>query len=164
MIFEATVDGHTARIEVRGNGPEFTVLVDGRPRAVTVHPSAGHFQTLVIDGRSHDAGVLRQGESYSVALREGTFEVALVEAARGGATAVRKAAAGPAKVTAPMPGKIVRVSAAPGQAVRAGECLLVMEAMKMENEIRAPRDGRVKDVRVQEGQAVESGALLLLVE
>jgi biotin carboxyl carrier protein len=63
-----------------------------------------------------------------------------------------------------MPGKIVRVAAAAGQEVRAGECLVVMEAMKMENEIRSPRDGRVKDVLVKEGQAVESGALLILVE
>jgi biotin carboxyl carrier protein len=63
-----------------------------------------------------------------------------------------------------MPGKIVRVVAAAGQEVRAGECLVVMEAMKMENEIRSPRDGRIKDVLVKEGQAVESGALLILVE
>ena len=63
-----------------------------------------------------------------------------------------------------MPGKIVRVPAAAGQEVRAGECLVVMEAMKMENEIRSPRAGRVKDVLVKEGQAVESGALLILVE
>ena len=63
-----------------------------------------------------------------------------------------------------MPGKIVRVAVAAGQAVRAGECLLVMEAMKMENEIRSPRDGSVTGVLVREGQAVESGALLMLVE
>ena len=164
MIFEATVDGRTARVEVRGEGPAYTVVLDGRTLAVAVHPTAKHFQTLVIDGRSHDAGVVRQGEGYAVALREGTFEVALAEAGAAGAVAHRKAASGPAKVFAPMPGKIVRVAAGAGQAVKAGECLLVMEAMKMENEIRAPRDGHVKDVRVNEGQAVESGALLILVE
>ena len=63
-----------------------------------------------------------------------------------------------------MPGKIVRVAASAGQAVKAGECLLVMEAMKMENEIRSPRDGSITGVLVREGQAVESGALLMLVE
>jgi pyruvate carboxylase subunit B len=63
-----------------------------------------------------------------------------------------------------MPGKIVRLIAGRGAAVKAGECLLVMEAMKMENEIRAPRDGVVRDVLVTEGQAVETGALLILVE
>jgi biotin carboxyl carrier protein len=164
VIFEATVDGRAARVEVRGGGPTYTVILDGRRLEVAVHSTATHFQTLVIDGRRHDAGVLRQGDVYAVALREGMFEVALAEAAGDAAVAHRKAAAGPAKVSAPMPGKIVRVAAVAGQAVRAGECLLVMEAMKMENEIRAPRDGQVKDVRVKEGQAVESGALLLLVE
>jgi biotin carboxyl carrier protein len=129
-----------------------------------VFPTARHFTTLIIDGRCHDAGVLRQGASHAVALRDDTFEVTLVAAARGAMTPHRKAAAGPAKVAAPMPGKIVRVATAAGQEVKAGECLVVMEAMKMENEIRSPRDGRIRDVLVKEGQAVESGALLILVE
>ena len=164
MIFDATVDGRAARVEVRSTGDHYIVLVDGRPLSVSVHPTARHFSTLLIDGTTHDAGVLRQGASHAVALRQGTFEVTLVAAARGAAAVHRKASAGPAKVTAPMPGKIVRVAAAGGQEVRAGECLVVMEAMKMENEIRSPRAGRIKDVLVKEGQAVESGALLILVE
>lgn len=164
MIFDATAFGRTARVEVRSTGGLFTVLVDGRPLSVSAIPTARHFTTLIIDGRCHDAGVLRQGEHHAVALRDGTVEVTLVPAARGAMAPRRKAAAGPAKVSAPMPGKIVRVAVAPGQEVRAGECLIVMEAMKMENEIRSPRDGRTRDVLVKEGQAVESGALLILVE
>jgi pyruvate carboxylase subunit B len=71
---------------------------------------------------------------------------------------------GPAPFIAPMPGMIVRVAVQVGDVVQAGQGLVVMEAMKMENEIRSPRDGHVKDVVVKEGQAVESGALLILVE
>ena len=164
MIFDATVDGRAARVEVRRAGGACTVLVDGRPLRVDVHPTARHFTTLIIDGRSYDVGVVREGATLAVAVSGATFEVALVPAARGAAAPHRKTATGPAKVNAPMPGKIVRVSAAAGQEVKAGECLVVMEAMKMENEIRAPRDGRIKDVVVKEGQAVESGALLILVE
>ena len=164
MIFDAAVDGRSARVEVRERGGVYTVLVDGRPLSVSAFPTARHFTTLIVDGRCHDAGVLRQGDRHVVALREGAFEVTLVASAGGAAAAHRKAPAGPAKVSAPMPGKIVRVAAAAGQEVRAGECLVVMEAMKMENEIRSPRAGRVTDVLVKEGQAVESGALLILVE
>jgi len=91
------------------------------------------------------------------------LDVGLVEAARGAGTA-RGAAGGPARVQAPMPGKLVRVLVRAGQDVGAGQGLVVMEAMKMENEIRAPRAGRVKEAPVQEGQAVETGALLVLLE
>jgi biotin carboxyl carrier protein len=164
MIFDATVGGKAARVEVRARGDAYTVLVDGRPLDVRVHPTARHFQTLIVDGKSHDAGVLKDGAACRVALRDGDYDVTLVEAARGTGALHRRAAAGPAKVQAPMPGKIVRVIAAGGAAVKAGECLLVMEAMKMENEIRAPRDGVVRDDLVTEGQAVETGALLILVE
>jgi biotin carboxyl carrier protein len=164
VIFDATVDGRAARVEVRSAGGLYTVIIDGRPLKVSVFPTARHFTTLIIDGRCHDAGVLRQGASHAVALREGAFEVTLMTAAHGAAAPHRKPPPGPARVNAPMPGKIVRVAAAAGQQVEAGECLIVMEAMKMENEIRAPRAGRVKEVLVKDGQAVESGALLILVE
>ena len=63
-----------------------------------------------------------------------------------------------------MPGKVVRVLVAPGHEVRAGQGLVVMEAMKMENELRAPRAGRVSEIHVAERQAVETGALLLVLE
>jgi biotin carboxyl carrier protein len=63
-----------------------------------------------------------------------------------------------------MPGRIVRVMAEPGQEVAAGEGLVVMEAMKMENELRSPRAGRVAQVHARERQNVETGALLVVVE
>ncbi|MBI3932606.1 MAG: acetyl-CoA carboxylase biotin carboxyl carrier protein subunit [Acidobacteria bacterium] len=63
-----------------------------------------------------------------------------------------------------MPGKIVRVLVGAGDEVGAGQGLVVMEAMKMENELRAPRAGRVRELPVREGQTVETGALLALVE
>jgi biotin carboxyl carrier protein len=62
-----------------------------------------------------------------------------------------------------MPGRVVRVLRAPGAEVAAGEGLVVIEAMKMENELRSPRAGRVQEVAVREGQAVEAGALLMVV-
>jgi biotin carboxyl carrier protein len=77
---------------------------------------------------------------------------------------VKKAAGGLAEVRAPMPGRIVKLLAAPGQEVAAGQGLVVMEAMKMENELRSPRAGRVKDLHVRELQTVDTGALLAVVE
>jgi biotin carboxyl carrier protein len=67
-------------------------------------------------------------------------------------------------ISAPMPGKVIRVLVAPGDAVAPRQGLVVIEAMKMENELRASGAGRVKTVRVAEGQSVEAGALLVTVE
>jgi biotin carboxyl carrier protein len=63
-----------------------------------------------------------------------------------------------------MPGKVVRVLVAPGDQVTARQGLVVVEAMKMENELRSPKDGRVTDVRVQQGMSVEAGRVLVVVE
>jgi len=63
-----------------------------------------------------------------------------------------------------MPGKVVRVLVAPGAPVKARQGLVVVEAMKMENEVRALRDGQVREVLVVEGQSVDAGATLLIVE
>jgi len=71
---------------------------------------------------------------------------------------------GPAPVLAPMPGLIVRVNVAPGDEVEAGQGVIVMEAMKMENELRATSSGKVKSVEVSAGTAVEKGALLVALE
>ena len=88
--------------------------------------------------------------------------------ARSGAFGRRTAGpargAGPQRVTAPMPGKVVRVLVKPGDAVEPRQGLVVVEAMKMENELRAARDGRVRDGARREGQSVEAGAVLLVVE
>ena len=74
-----------------------------------------------------------------------------------------QAGSGPQRILAPMPGKIVRVLAKPGDAVRARQAVVVIEAMKMENELRAGRDGVVAEMHATEGQSVEAGALLVVI-
>jgi biotin carboxyl carrier protein len=88
--------------------------------------------------------------------------VELQDGARGAVP--RKAVSGPVRITAPMPGKLVRVLVRPGDEVAAGQPLVVIEAMKMQNELRAPRATRVKELTAGEGQAVETGALLVVLE
>ncbi|RPJ64661.1 MAG: acetyl-CoA carboxylase biotin carboxyl carrier protein subunit [Acidobacteria bacterium] len=73
-------------------------------------------------------------------------------------------AAGPQRITAPMPGKVLKVLVAAGESVEERQGLVVVEAMKMENELRAPRAGRVREVHVQEGAPVESGRLLVVLD
>jgi len=71
---------------------------------------------------------------------------------------------GPQRVIAPMPGKVVRVLVSAGQTIAARQPIVVVEAMKMENELRAPRAGVVKDLKAKEGAAVDGGAVLCVVE
>lgn len=74
------------------------------------------------------------------------------------------AGSGPQRITSPMPGKIVRLLVKTGDRVQAKQGLVVVEAMKMENELRATRDGRVRELSVTEGQSVDAGAVLLVVD
>ncbi|MGE0452890.1 MAG: biotin/lipoyl-containing protein [Vicinamibacteria bacterium] len=162
MLLDATIDGRCIRVELRGKDGRYAVSVDGRSLEVD-YLQAGRFVSLLVGGRSHDLGLTRTATGYRVSFPDGACDVQLAVAARG-AAATRRVAHGPARIQAPMPGKIVRLLAAPGEEVRAGQGLVVIEAMKMENELRAPRAGTLREVKVSEGQAVETGALLALVD
>lgn len=110
------------------------------------------------------------GNVYDVTVEESTGAAAPAAAPRAAAPAPKaaapKKAAAPAgaegsvKVAAPMPGKILNVKASAGQAVKKGEVLIILEAMKMENEIVAPSDGTVASINVAVGDSVEAGATL----
>jgi biotin carboxyl carrier protein len=163
MIFEAAVDGRTLKVEVRGKSGRYTVILDDRPLDVDVVETGSHFLSLLIGGRSYEVGLLTTPRGYTVVLDHEVLEVELQDASRGALPRAR-AESGLAHVTAPMPGKLVRVLVEAGQDVEAGQGLVVVEAMKMENELRATRAGRVKELLVREGQAVETGALLVVVE
>lgn len=89
-----------------------------------------------------------------------TAPVAKAPAPAAPAAAPSQSAVGSVKVNSPMPGKIVAVKANPGQAIKKGEVILILEAMKMENEIVAPSDGTVASINVSAGQSVEAGTLL----
>ena len=102
------------------------------------------------------------GNVYNVTVEEGqAAPAAAAPAAAAPAAAVKPSApAGGIKVEAPMSGKILAVKASVGQAVKRGEAILVLEAMKMENDIVAPEDGTIASINCASGDQVESGALL----
>ena len=164
MIWEARVDGRTVKVELRQEAEgRLAVALDGQPLAVDAREAGRGFLSLLIEGRSHTAAVGRQGDGWSVVIGRDAFAVELQEASRHAGAAAR-VASGPARLKAPMPGKIVRLLAAAGAVVEAGQGLVVMEAMKMENELRAPRAGTLRELGVHEGQTVETGHLIAVVE
>ena len=103
------------------------------------------------------------GTVYEVELEEMTGAPAAAPVAAPAPSAAAAPAAGGEKVTSPMPGTILSVNVAAGDAVKRGQVLMILEAMKMENEIMCPCDGTVSSVSVTKGAAVESGTLLCTI-
>ena len=162
MIFDASVLGRTLRVEVRGSDGHYNVILDGEAHAVSVSDAAHGFTRLRIGAHSYELGLEREGSGYRVSFPGDSLSVELAAATRGSPAPLRRDH-GPARLTAPMPGRIVRVLSQAGAYVIAGQGLVVIEAMKMENELRAPRGGRLLELLVREGQAVETGTLLAVV-
>jgi biotin carboxyl carrier protein len=162
---------------VRLGGHEHEVVIDGETVTVDGQSVRGHLEEvagtplrLVTLGDQVHRVVARRGEErgqFVLSLEGYRFEVeALDERARTIRDLSGKSTrhAGAAHLVAPMPGLIVRVNVQEGDTVRAGQGLIVMEAMKMENELRAAANGVVKRVAVPAGSAVEKGTLLLEME
>jgi biotin carboxyl carrier protein len=147
-------------------GGGFDVSVDGRRVAVDAAPAGGAL-SVRIDGQVVD--VVVDGSSKPIAFSVfGPSGTATIETDRTRADALgpagKAARAGQEFVAAPMPGRIVRVLATVGREVAAGAPLVVIEAMKMENELRATHAGKVAEVLVGPGDAVEGGAKLIRFE
>ena len=103
------------------------------------------------------------GTAYEIELEELTG-AAPAPAAAPAAAPAPAAAAGGEQVTSPMPGTILDVKVAQGAAVKKGDVLMILEAMKMENEIMCPCDGKVASIHASKGTAVESGTLLCVIQ
>ncbi len=120
---------------------------------------------MLAGGRSYEARVESGADGAVVVTIDGRrFEIEVRDPRRflpGGAV---RGIEGAVHITAPIPGKIVRLLAAPGSQVAAGQPVLVIEAMKMQNELRAPKSGRVAAVPVREGDTVAAGAVLATIE
>jgi pyruvate carboxylase subunit B len=166
MKYFVRLNGEEHQVVLDGEG----VHVDGEDVAARVDNVEGTPVRMVTIGEEVHRVVVRPGASrglYTLWLDGHRFDVeALDERARAirelsGSTA---GPSGPAPLKAPMPGLIVRVNVQAGDAVQAGQGLVVMEAMKMENELRATAAGKVKAVVVSPGTAVEKGALLIELE
>jgi biotin carboxyl carrier protein len=165
MKFEAELAGALVPIEVEGQGGRYRVRLEETTLEVDARPVGEGLWSLVIDGVSTVADVTEtdgvsvvhvDGETYRIRVEE---ETRYLIRTRGGA-----AWASGQVLKAPMPGRVVLVEVTVGQRVRAGDGLVILEAMKMENEFRASGEGTVKEIRVQAGQAVNPGDVLVVIE
>ena len=168
-----TIGGRSYEVEVRGE----TVVVDGHEFAVTVERGEA-YDTVTAGGVGYRVALPPEGERESgMAVEVDHRPFTLEWEGRLGGGPARRAAkpvsarSAPASggnvaggVAAQLSGRVLRVAVAAGETVEAGQLLLVLEAMKMENEINAPRAGTVKDVPVGEGDQVSEGDTLVVLE
>ena len=164
MKLQIEIAGKKRRVELTQAGERPVWTIDGqRLEADAAEVSPGIY-SILINGKSFDVRVERLGSQLRVIAGGREFSVLLQderEWRRNRAGSVE--AEGRQQVLAPMPGKIVRVLVSAGDSVRAGQGLLVVEAMKMQNEIRAPKSGTIDRVRVVEGQTVNAGEVVVIV-
>ena len=162
------VDGRVQDLDLtRGPGGAFLVEVDGEMRRVELAPSGGGgMHRLRVDGRLTDVHIERAGRGLRVTVGARAHEVAVHRgtAADGAGLDGATFEEGERVVSAPMSGVVTEVLVEAGAAVRQGDPLLVIVAMKMNNEIRSPLDGVVRSVHVQVGELTEHGALLVVLE
>ena len=151
-------------ISLEGSIEDCVIRLPHREVKVDAVKLAEGSYSLLIAGSSFDVTVQRSLSRYSVTVNGVPFEVALRDPRQLGHRArAGEDSAGPASVTAPMPGKLVMLLVAEGDSVKEGQGVAVVEAMKMQNELKAPKSGTIERVCVVKGQAVNAGECLLTI-
>jgi biotin carboxyl carrier protein len=181
IVYDVTVGGKTYRVEIEpgdrtpagpleggiedSKGADWKLRLDGRELLVNVAVGGPNVLSLLIAGTSFGVRQEREPERLHIFVRGESHEVSLRDPrslrnrARSGT-----AEQGPLTVTATMPGKVVRVLARAGEQLSLGQAIVVVEAMKMQNEIRSPKEGVLRELRVEAGSSVNTGEVLAIVE
>jgi biotin carboxyl carrier protein len=152
------------RVELQREGPTWRVLLDGNPLEADAVEIAPNTFSVLLQGKSYELRVTPMSDgALEIQSRSAEFIAQIVDPRewRGRHGSVQ--AEGRQRVTAPMPGKIVRVLVSVGEKVEAGQGLLVVEAMKMQNEIRSPKSGTVEEVLAIKDRTVNAGDVLCVV-
>lgn len=167
MELIAISGGRTERVSVERDGEHYEVRVGARGYRVEARALGAFVQSLIVDGEQHETAVFRtaagrfrvgwSGRATEVEIVDPLVHLARSAHGEGGRQ-------GRMTIAAYMPGRVVSVGVSVGDAVEPGQALVVLEAMKMQNEIQADRAGIVKTVHVTPGQAVEGGDPLLELE
>ena len=167
MTYEVTIDDTTHRVELLRSGSAWLCRLNGREFSLDAVVVRDGVLSILIDGRSYDVKQESTGAETNIVVgRSGARFRAAVRDPRSLRSRRRAgdSAEGTKRISAPMPGKVVRILAPAGTEVEAGQPVLVIEAMKMQNELKSPKRGRVKKINVAEGAAVEAGQALAEIE
>lgn len=166
MKLQAEIDGKTSDVELRRDGVRLFARVDNREYELEISEPEPGVYFLKHNGRIFNTFALDQpGGTSEVSVNGKSFDVQIIDPKRlrgsGGGDSHDD---GLVEIKTAMPGKVVRILAAKGESVEKGSGVIVVEAMKMQNEMRSPKDGVIKEIRVLEGVTVNAGDVLVVIE
>jgi biotin carboxyl carrier protein len=167
MKLTAEINNEIREITVRREGDKVFATVNDKNYELEAHQTAANTYLFKLDGRVYECYVAPEtaGGQSQVTVGAGSYEFTLVDPKRlrsaGGAHAHGE---GVAEIVANMPGKVVRILVSVGDEVKTKDGVIVVEAMKMQNEMRSPKDGVVKEINFSEGDTVNTGDVLVVIE
>ena len=166
LIAELNHEKH--EIEIKRDGEKIYAEIDGRSYELEASEPEPNVYLLKNAGKIYEIFVSpnkNAGEPFNVRIKNSEFEINVIDPKRlRGAGAGAEHGEGLAEIKTAMPGKIVRVLAEQGAEIKTGEGVIVVEAMKMQNEMKSPKDGVVKEIRFSEGATVNAGDVLAIIE
>ena len=164
MMYDVAIDGKRYRLELNRVEGRWSCRLDGREIEVDAVLARPDVLSLRIGNKAYEVKCERVAHDLHLWVGSARFaaEVRDPRSLRGRSRAADDR--GPKKLTAPMPGRVVRILASAGAQVEAGAGVLVVEAMKMQNEIKSPKQGTIQKILVAEGTAVNAGEVLAIVE
>ncbi len=165
MIYEVTIGERSHRVELNRSDSGWSCKLDGRPVPLDVATTQEGVLSILVGGKSYEVKQEISAGEASIVVGHRRFPAAVRDPrslrsrrdAEAGTQGVRK-------ISAPMPGKVVRILALVGEEVEASQGVVVIEAMKMQNELKAPKKGVIRKLNVSEGAAVVAGQTLAEVE
>lgn len=164
MKYEVEIEGRPVTVEIDQRDSILKAIVDGRVYQLNVASPEGGVYTFLQDDTVYEARVFEFGQdSLRVEMKGRLFTIKIIDR-KHRRPAAEHGIEGRQNLIAPMPGKLVRVLVAAGDEVTLGQGIVVVEAMKMQNEIKSPKAGRVVEIRVNEGATVDANQVLAVVE
>lgn len=167
MAFIGTLGDESYAVEIEETGKSvYRISVDGHEFVVDGKKTGRTNYSLIVDNRSFEIEVDNTGDEYRVLVDGRSYHIHLVDErrVRVGGNQAGAQMQGRQNVSVPMPGKVIAILVAEGDQVEKGQGLIIVEAMKMENEVHSPIAGEVKEIKVKTGETVEGGVVLLVVE
>ena len=165
MKINAELNSETKAVDIKREGHAVFAAVDGRQYVLECSEPESNVFLLKTDNKIYEAVVSPSlSNSFHVRVGGNEFDIRIIDPKRlRGSSGQGEASEGSSEIRTAMPGKVVRIVTPSGTEVKKGDPVIVVEAMKMQNEMKSPKDGIVKDIRASEGSTVNAGDVLAVI-